>query len=277
MNHSLAGIAEAPGAPTRARPSDGRTRSLWPKEHGAYGQLAMPLVAALASAEPGVASWFLVLGAAAAFVAHEPLLVLLGVRGSRARREDGARAARLGLSFLVGALLFGSIGLVVGGLDVALASLVPLALVGVLTPFVLRGAEKSTGGELVASAALSAAAVPVAVSAGLSLGAATLAWSVWVLAFSASTAGVRWVISKDRSTLDARVLPSIVVASTIGLVALASLAPGLAAAGLPMLGLSVWLVARPPARSALRRVGWTLMGASVTTAIVIVLATRLST
>jgi hypothetical protein len=43
-----------------------------------------------------------------------------------------------------------------------------------------------------------------------------------------------------------------------------------------MLGLSVWLVARPPLRSALRRVGWTLMVASVTTAIVLALATRLA-
>jgi hypothetical protein len=262
--------------PPRTRPGQGRSRSLWPKEHGAYGQLAMPLVAALASAKPGAASGFLVLGAAAAFVAHEPLLVVLGVRGTRARREDGPRAARIGVSFLVAALLFGVLGLALGGIDVVLASLVPLALVALLSPFVLRGAEKSTGGELVASAALSAAAVPVAVSAGLSLGAAALAWNVWVLAFAASTAGVRWVISKDRTTFDARVLPSIVVASTIGLVALASHAPTLAAAALPMVGLSWWLVAKPPARTALRRVGWTLMGASVTTAIVVVLATRLS-
>jgi hypothetical protein len=276
MNSAPAAMGPLESPHPRTRPPRSGARSLWPKEHGAYGQLAMPLVAALASARPSVASWFLVLGAAAAFVAHEPLLVLLGFRGTRARREDGPRAARIGLSFLSGALLFGLTGLVVGGLDVLLASLVPLALVVVLLPFVLRGAEKSTGGELVASSALSAAAVPVAVSAGLSLGAAALAWSVWVLAFSASTAGVRWVISKDRSTIDARALPSIVVASTIGLVALGSLAPGLAVAGLPMLGLSWWLVARPPARGALRRVGWTLMGASVTTAIVIVLATRLS-
>jgi peptidoglycan/LPS O-acetylase OafA/YrhL len=68
-------------------------RSLWPREHGAYFQLALPLLAACARRAPSVAMVLLALAAAAAFVAHEPLRVVLGHRGSRrlAQARAGSR------------------------------------------------------------------------------------------------------------------------------------------------------------------------------------------
>ena len=75
-------------------------RSLMPREHGAYGQLALPLLTALFSGRPTAAAFLYSTAAVFAFFAHEPLLVLLGQRGSRAFRELGARA-RLRLTLLV--------------------------------------------------------------------------------------------------------------------------------------------------------------------------------
>ncbi|MDE3154816.1 MAG: YwiC-like family protein, partial [Acidobacteriota bacterium] len=63
-----------------------------PREHGAYGQLLFPLVTALALGRPGAAALALAAAAIAAFLAHEPLLVLLGQRGTRAARERGPEA-----------------------------------------------------------------------------------------------------------------------------------------------------------------------------------------
>src|SRR5512140_1483244 len=63
-------------------------RWLIPREHGAYGQLGFPLLAALGCGRPGVAALCLVLAFVAAFIAHEPVLILLGDRGTRARRES---------------------------------------------------------------------------------------------------------------------------------------------------------------------------------------------
>lgn len=61
--------------------------SLWPKEHGAYGQAAFPLLAAFGVAGPSPAGVLLAVAVAAGFLAHEPAVILLGRRGPRARRE----------------------------------------------------------------------------------------------------------------------------------------------------------------------------------------------
>src|SRR3990172_9353096 len=63
-------------APTTFSPPSGR--ALVPREHGAYGQLAMPLLTALAIGRPGLASVTLSASVVLAFVAHESLLVVLG-------------------------------------------------------------------------------------------------------------------------------------------------------------------------------------------------------
>ena len=77
--------------------------SLLPKEHGAYGQISFPLVAAFAVG--GVSAGGLLIASAliAGFLAHEPALVMLGLRGPRAKRELWNRAA----VWLVCSLLIG--------------------------------------------------------------------------------------------------------------------------------------------------------------------------
>ena len=80
--------------PAQLETATPRPRSLLPHEHGAWGQLAMPLLTALAIGRPTVGSLLLTLAVVLAFVAHEPLLVVLGQRGKRAREQDGARALR---------------------------------------------------------------------------------------------------------------------------------------------------------------------------------------
>ncbi|WP_242347070.1 YwiC-like family protein, partial [Anaeromyxobacter terrae] len=76
-----------------ARPA-AQPRSMLPHEHGAWGQLAMPLLTALAIGRPGLAPSALTAAVVLAFVAHEPLLVLLGQRGRRVAEEEGPRARR---------------------------------------------------------------------------------------------------------------------------------------------------------------------------------------
>src|SRR5512138_2855214 len=75
-------------AATRAEPS------LLPREHGAWGQLAMPLVTGLALGRPGATALLLTAGVVLAFLAHEPLLVVLGQRGKRVKDALGVRAMR---------------------------------------------------------------------------------------------------------------------------------------------------------------------------------------
>ena len=49
-----------------------KQRSLAPKEHGAYAQLGLPLLAALLMGRPTLLSALLVVGFACALLAHEP-------------------------------------------------------------------------------------------------------------------------------------------------------------------------------------------------------------
>jgi hypothetical protein len=263
------------GAGTTATRPRAQRGPLWPREHGAYGQLGLPLVAALALGSPTLTSGLLVTGAVAAFVAHEPLLVWLGARGTRARREHGARAAWLGLSLAVGALALGGVAMALGGRVIVLASLVPLALTAGVLPFVLTGREKSTPGELLAGVALASASIPVSIAAGVSPFVAAIACATWAIALTAGTAAVRWVIARHRVGKSDATLLAVLSATTAAGTALATRYP-IALAAAPMVLAAWFLVAFPPHPRHLRRVGWTLVGSSTATAVLIVAIGRMT-
>src|SRR5512139_2368612 len=75
-----------PGRPQRQGPS------LLPREHGVYAEVLFPIVTALiiGPASPGGVCFAIAI--IAAFLVHEPVLVLLGRRGGRIKRELGAPA-----------------------------------------------------------------------------------------------------------------------------------------------------------------------------------------
>lgn len=241
-----------------------KTRALRPKEHGAYGQLGLPLAAALAMGHPGIASVLLTVAAIAVFIAHEPLLVVVGARGDWAQREHGPRARRHAMAWTAVAMASGGLGLWLAGAPAIRAAWLPVGLVLVLIPFVLRGAEKTLPGELIAALALAGAALPVAAAGNVPSGAAWGAWGAWALAFSASTAAVRWVIASHKG----RNHPLTWVwvgASTLGALLLAVRTP-IVVAALPMLLASWALIVRPPHARHLNRIGWSLVASGTLTA-----------
>jgi hypothetical protein len=243
-----------------------RLRALVPREHGAYGQLGLPLCTALAMGRPGTASVALAIAGAAAFVAHEPLLVLGGQRGARARREEGARAARR-LALLGGAsFVAGGAGLALAPTSARLSGLVPLGLTAVLSLFIARRAEKTAPGELVAAAALSSASLPAALAAGVRPASAWGAWIAFCLVFGASTLAVRTVVAHARAPIapSRRVVPILAAVLVLVLLGRAGVLTASATLGAaPMLALSLALALTPPAPHALRRVGWALVAASL--------------
>jgi hypothetical protein len=253
-----------------ARPA--RPRSLLPREHGAYGQLALPLVAALAMGSPTAASAMLVVAATAAFAAHEPALVLAGLRGTRAQREAGDRATRLAVVCAAVAMV-GAVGAaVLGGAVVVVASAVPVGLALALLPFIVDHEERSTAGEVLAGAALAAASIPVAVAGGVAIEVAIAAWGAWATAFTAATSAVRWIIARHRTGHGPPTLALLTIASTIVALAMATVWT-VALAAIPTIFLAWILVARPPSPRHLKRVGWSLVASTATTALFIVLLT----
>jgi len=254
-------------------------RSLAPREHGAYGQLGVPLVASLALSTPNAASLGLAIGAVATFLAHEPLLILLGQRGTKARTQDGPRAARrlrwLGLFAVVGGLG----GLVLAPTIARFGAIPPLLLGSVVAWFVWRKEEKTTLGEIIAATALSGVGFPIALAQGISLFQAILVWLVWTIAFTIATVSVRAVIARakhdDRTLTVAAYVVTIV--STLLCVSLSyfnklPIAVPIALLPFEILGLGV-LVA-PVHTKHLRRVGWGLVASSLLTGVFVVAMMR---
>jgi len=244
-----------PTRPTKGAPS------LWPKEHGAYAMLLFPLVCALLLVRGALPALVLALGVVLAFLAHEPLLVLLGRRGPRALRALGA-SARPRLALLA------SLAVALGVLGLWLA---PVALHAVVLPLVLAllvgvamatGREKTLGGELLVSAAFASACVPLGVAGRASQGSMGVVALVWFLTFALEALAVKATLSRLKGKL-----PVLLVAAAVLPLALLVLCVLLASS------LSTALLALVPACVAsfllalvhvhprkLRVVGWALVG-----------------
>jgi hypothetical protein len=262
-----------------ARPHASREMLLLPREHGAWSQLLVPLACALALGRPGPAAWLLAVAALLAFVAHEPLLVLLGLRGARVRAEHGARAGRWLAALGAGAAVAGVLGLLLAPRVARLGAIVPLALAAGVGWLVARRAEKTVAGEIAVAAALAAAASVVALAAGVAPRAALAATLAWTLLAAAATLAVHVILVRARSK-GARD-PGPVHATGAALLGLAAVA--LAGAGMPWalpvavapaVLLSIGMSLVPPSPRRLRQLGWTLVGASLWALAVLVAGLR---
>lgn len=258
--------------------TSGPPRSLLPQEHGAWGQLFAPLATALALARPGGAAICLAASVVLGFLAYEPALVMLGKRGPRALREDGTRAGRRLACLALAALATGGLGLGLAPPAARWAALPTPALAAAAALLVWRKLEFTLLGEIVIAVALSSAGLPVALASGASLGAALAAWATWILAFTAATLAVQVLLSRARGEEAGRGRLAATAIAGLGLAAAALAATGilpgatlLALAPLALVSLALCLLPVSPRR--LKEVGWTIMGASLVT--VVLLATGL--
>jgi hypothetical protein len=256
-----------------------------PKEHGAYGQLAFPLVTALAVSGASIPAVLIALAVVGCFLAHEPLLVLLGLRGARARREQG-KLAGVWLSALgVGTGSAAALALVWLPASGRWALLVPLIPAIPLTMAIVAGKEKTWPAEVGASLVFSAAAFPVAMAAGATIPTGATVATVFALNFVLATLAVRVVILKIRgggdpaavtSTRRAALALACVVPMAIVIACLEGLLPWTApAATVPGVVTAIRLAVSPPPASRLRTLGWALVTTSATTAVILIAGLRL--
>jgi hypothetical protein len=254
-----------------ATPARDAPRSLLPQEHGAWGQLAMPLATGLALARPALPGLLLAAATVLAFLAHEPWLVAIGHRGERARLADGPRALRVMIGLLAAAAVAGATGLALASREARLAALVPGALGAAVVLLVLLERERTIPGELAVSTALAGAGAVVALASGATPRAAAALLATWGLAFATTVFAVKVVLLATR----ARGGRDVAVPHALAVVALAAGGGALAVAG--GLGWAVPLAVLPtalaslavcllrPAANRLRQLGWALVVATTTT------------
>ena len=253
---------------------------LIPREHGAYGQVAFPIAASIGAGHFSLAGLLLTAGFVAAFLAHESLLVLLGARGPRARRERRETAIRIGTSLSLVAVVGVSIGAALMPAPERWTIVVPAACAAGIFALALRHLEKTTAGEMFVALACASCALPVGTACGIPPRAATLIWLVMTLGYWAATAAVRGTIAVQRreshaalrfsATLLAIAAPPTVLMAGQALV----LRPLIWTAALPLSMLSLALAVAPPHARHLRRVGWGLIAASALTAVLLAVLLR---
>lgn len=273
-------LGDGSGAPATARrPALGG--SLLPREHGAYAGIAFPLITALSLGAPTAAQLLWIVGCVAVFLAHEPLLVMIGERGRRSHTALGARARRIAYSLAAVAIATGGLGwwLVLPATRVAL--ILPLALGALLLRFILTHRERSLPGELLASGTLSSVVIPIALAGGVSWQAAIIAGAVWCAVSALATLTVRATIARAKQTANHRRLTYATMAFSAAallasfLLVRANVLPVLAAAAiLPFVLLAVAFSLIHVHPRHLRTMGWSLVGSNVITLIALLVGLR---
>lgn len=244
-----------------------RPRSLWPREHGAYIQLFVPVATSLLATGSSWAGDALALGAGFAFLASEPLRVLFGARGPRMRELAGARARRR-------LALFAALAAIAGGTGLALAPRSAVALTMLLAPmigFVLiasrRGTVQTVLGESVAAITLAGAGAPVALAGGMRLGDALAIWLGWSLAYTATVVVVHRVLARHlRARAPADVRSELTLVVLCGLLAAASVVLPLVRFATPLAIAAVLVLIWMPRATHLRAVGIAFLATSLVAA-----------
>jgi hypothetical protein len=256
---------------------------MFPREHGAYGQLVFPAVTALAVAGLSMPAVLLALAAACAFVAHEPLLVLLGRRGVRARREEVRSAWRWIAATGGTALASGAAALWLMPVGTRWSLLLPAAPAGWFVAALARAGSKSTHGEVAVALSCSLLAVPLGLASAAPLRTALAVAIPFAAIFVTATLAVRVITLTARGGGPAAARPTraaalaLVVACSAGMTvagvggplpwtALVAAAPGLVAAAA--------LATAVPSAANLRTVGWVLMAIAAAAAFVLAVGLR---
>lgn len=259
-----------------------------PREHGAYAELLFPMVSVFLGGSPTAATWLMAVAAGACFLANEPLLVLFGGRGSRARRERGARARRTLLAFGIVALAAGLLAVWQAPPSARLAVALPSLMGAGVGWMAIRGRERSRFGETLAAATLSSIALPLGLTAGLSVGTALAVTLVWLVVALLATAAVQLTVYETRAKAAPKLGRARAMRAVLFVVGLIVVAVGLAlpfvpggpgwvvAAAAPVALLVTGIaIAKPTARN-LRPVGWSFVVANLCSLIAVVVALRAS-
>jgi hypothetical protein len=251
-----------------------------PKEHGAYGQLGFPLATAFGVAGVSTGGLLVSVAVIAGFLAHEPGAIVLGLRGSRAKRELGASAKR----WLSGCLVIGLAAGAAAVVDLDSVSRHSLAIPAIpallLILAMLQGREKSSYGEIAAALAFAGVSVPVTLAAGASINVALAVAIPFALLFTTTTLAVRVVILRTRgggaprataATRRATLAISACATLVIGAMTVAEwLSSSVLLASAPGLVTAAIVAVRPPKPNRLRLLGWTLVAISTLTAMIVV-------
>lgn len=239
--------------------------NLKPKEHGAYAILGIPIVTSCCITGPTWVGLSVAIGSVTGFLAHEPLLVVLGHRGSRAQRSTTSAQRALAVLLTV-TIAGGVVAMVMGSTNVRYSLLACGGLAIASFVLAVAGKHRTLGGQLWGVVGLSIPCVPILLAGDVPTLLTIEAWVTWLIGFGSTTMAVRGVIAAQKR--QSRALPwAVIVTLSIAVVGLTVTGFSIPIATLPMVAMSWYLLYDPPRARQIKRVGWTLVGGTVASAI----------
>ena len=214
------------------------------------------------------------------FLAHEPLLVLLGARGVRAARDERATARRWVTYLGAMAIGLGVLATSRATEPVRRALLIPAALAVVLAAAILAGRERTIAGEMLSALTLASMCLPVGLAADVPDVTMVTCVLVYACGFVCATACVHAVITHGHqppatATRSAAVAGiACAVGALVWLTTRGLVAPVAPWAAMPVCAAGGVLAILSPRATRLNAVGWVLVGSSLTTATILVVTLR---
>jgi len=250
-----------------------------PREHGAYSQMALPLLTALVIVHPAQPAVVIAIAVVCGFLAHEPLVVLLGGRGPRVRRADGSRAAIWFAMSATAMVAAGAAGVRLMPAAARWSILVPLIPAVWVGTSLLAKREKRASAQIAVALAFAFAAVPMCLAAGFSVATAIAVGAVFGSVYVTGVLCVRTIVLAKRaggrpkaSRATRRLLVAVAACSMVAFVIAANRAAlpwTTLLAVAPGVGIALALAMRP-SPPPLKTVGWSLASTSASAALVLV-------
>lgn len=239
---------------------------LYPKEHGAYAILGVPFVVALVIVGLTPATVLFSIATVCAFLAHEPMLILAGCRGNRARvaapQAWPILIRRLIVTVSCGLLAFAfSLPLARAGMSLC------LLFASIEVAVAVTGKSRTLSAQLTGLAGLTLPSAVLLTIGGIGIEVAAQFWLIWFAGRVATTVSVRTAIARHRKNVLASRMAHI---CDLLLVTAIIVCGGGILAGTPQ-----WLITIPLLLSAvvlrtlvphprhLKQMGWSLLAVNV--------------
>ncbi len=241
-----------------------------PKEHGAYAILGIPLVAALIISGLTPETVLVAIAAVAAFLAHEPLLIVSGSRGKRAR-ESSPFAMRTLIVRLSAAVVCGTAAFWLSGSATRLALIACVIFASIEFVISTGGHNRTLAAQLLGIGGLALPSAVVLLAGGAEVMTAVQFWLIWFAGRVATTVSVRSTITRHKNSATAW------ARRTCDILLIISFAACFAGIGF---GSSLWIVTIPmllaatvmrittPHPKHMKQIGWSLLMVNILSGIV---------
>ena len=238
---------------------------LHPKEHGAYAIVGVPLVVALFIGGLNPVAVLAAIATIAGFVANEPLMVLSGRRGERARLSTPSALTALEVLLLI-TVFFGSTAFWLGSESVRIVLMACAVFAVAGFAMSVAGWQRTFIAQLTGIVGLTLPSAVVLLAGGMDSPSVVCLSAAWVLGRVATTTAVRSVVAFQKTSTHHHVprINDFVLASVV-LGCAGGFFFGVSACLLiaPLIASAIYLRLQPPLISRMRQIGYSLLAANL--------------